>query len=84
MKEQISLFILITVVWTNSFGQNSDTLKTQTLDEVKVEALRINQDIQRLEPIKGTYIYSGKKTEVIDLSQKRCSADREIRQTNFF
>lgn len=70
MKEQISLFILITVVWTNSFGQNSDTLKTQTLDEVKVEALRINQDIQRLEPIKGTYIYSGKKTEVIDLSQK--------------
>lgn len=70
MKKHVNLFFLISVIWTTSFGQNSDTLKTKTLDEVKVEALRINQDIQRLEPIQGTYIYSGKKTEVIDLSQK--------------
>ena len=47
----------------------ADTSKTHQFNSVVVEGSR-NPDIQRLEPIKGTYIYSGKKTEVIDLAQK--------------
>ncbi len=53
------------------FGQNElDTIKSYILEPVILDAIRINQDIQRLEPIQGTYIYSGKKTEIINLSQK--------------
>ena len=60
-------FYLSTVL----FGQNDkDTIKSYILEPVILDAIRINQDIQRLEPIQGTYIYSGKKTEVIDLTQK--------------
>ncbi len=53
------------------FGQtNSDSLKTQTLPAITIEATKTARDILRLEPIQGTYIFSGKKSEVIDLSQK--------------
>ena len=67
-------FILTSVIIYFSsviFGQNDkDTIKSYILEPVILDAIRINQDIQRLEPIQGTYIYSGKKTEVIDLTQK--------------
>lgn len=70
MMKRLCLIIITLLFRAITFGQNtSDTLKTQTLSTVTVEALRINQDIQRLKPIQGTYIYSGKKTEVIDLTQ---------------
>lgn len=68
--KRLGLIIITLLFRALTFAQNtSDTLKTQTLSTVTVEALRINQDIQRLKPIQGTYIYSGKKTEVIDLTQ---------------
>jgi Fe(3+) dicitrate transport protein len=71
MMKGLGLITITLLFRTVTFGQNnSDTLKTQILNTVTVEALRINQDIQRLKPIQGTYIYSGKKTEVIDLTQK--------------
>jgi Fe(3+) dicitrate transport protein len=71
MMKGLGLITITLLFSTVTFGQNnSDTLKTQILNTVTVEALRINQDIQRLKPIQGTYIYSGKKTEVIDLTQK--------------
>jgi Fe(3+) dicitrate transport protein len=67
-----------------AIGQtSSDTLKTKTLDAVTVEALRINQDIQRLEPIQGTYIYSGKKNEVIDLTQKNVALTQKYARQIF-
>ncbi|MEO7174592.1 MAG: TonB-dependent receptor [Saprospiraceae bacterium] len=47
-----------------------DSTRHLILDPLTVEGLRINQDIRCLAPIQGTYIYSGKKTEVIDLTQK--------------
>lgn len=47
-----------------------DTLKTQYLPAISIEGSRTKQDITRLEPVKGTYIYSGKKSEVIDLTQR--------------
>lgn len=71
MNKQIPIISLATLIATSVFSQNhSDTLKTKTLEGITIEALRINQDIQRLAPIQGTYIYSGKKNEVIDLTQK--------------
>jgi len=52
-------------------GQNSvDSMRTQTLRPVRIDGVRIIQDIKRLEPVHGTYIYSGKKNEVIDLTQQ--------------
>jgi Fe(3+) dicitrate transport protein len=64
----ISIFLLIVAT---AFGQTrTDTIKTRELKAVTVEGSRISQDIQRLEPIQGTYIYAGKKTEVIDMTQK--------------
>lgn len=53
------------------FAQSpTDTTKIHNLNTVKVEAGGINPDILRLAPIQGTYIYSGKKNEVIDMTQK--------------
>lgn len=53
------------------FGQSAtDSTKARELNPAKVVETRIPLDIQRLEPIQGTYIYSGKKTEVIELTQK--------------
>lgn len=71
MIKYLSLIAFTLVFRISSYCQlNADTLKTQTLSTVTVEALKVNQDIKRLKPIQGTYIYSGKKTEVIDLTQK--------------
>ena len=57
-----------------AFGQiTTDTIKTHRLSPVTVEGSRIQQDILRLEPIQGTYIFSGKKTEVIDMTQKNAA-----------
>lgn len=65
-----SVFFLCILV-TKLPGQSSgDTLKTLEIKEITVQALRMQSDIQRLAPIKGTYIHSGKKTEVIQLSEK--------------
>lgn len=48
----------------------ADTIRRIELNPLTIEGSYINQDIQRLEAIKGTYIYSGKKTEIINLTQK--------------
>ncbi|NBX78979.1 MAG: hypothetical protein EBQ94_01130 [Flavobacteriales bacterium] len=55
-----------------SYGQlnKSDSLKTRNLLLVTIESKASTSDIQRLDSIEGTYIFSGKKTEVIELSQK--------------
>ncbi len=64
----ISITLLITAP---VFAQSTtDTVKTHVLRPVSVEANHIPLDLKRLEPIQGTYIYAGKKTEVIDLTQK--------------
>jgi Fe(3+) dicitrate transport protein len=67
-----NLLILATIFSTiHMLAQISiDTSKIQKLNAVKVEAAKISQDIHRLNPIQETYIYSGKKNEVIDLTQK--------------
>jgi len=58
----------------NALGQTpADTVKTRELNPVTVEGNRIPLDIHRLPPIQGTYIYSGKKTEVIDIADKNAA-----------
>jgi Fe(3+) dicitrate transport protein len=47
-----------------------DTSKIYDLPSITILGNQIKQDIQRLEPIKSTYIYSGKKNEVIEMTQK--------------
>ena len=67
----ISTALLITVT---AFGQiTTDTVKTYKLNPVTVKGIRTPLDIQRLEPIQGTYIHSGKKTEVIEMTQKNAA-----------
>lgn len=70
MKQLILIFIALFFAVT-SFAQTlSDTTKTHTLSPISIEGARINHDIEQLEPIQGTYIFSGKKNEVIHLTQK--------------
>lgn len=48
----------------------SDSIGSKTLPTVTIDAFRLPQDVRRLEPVQGTYVYSGKKTEVVELAQK--------------
>lgn len=67
---RLLLIATVTLITVSVFGQTlTDTSKTHQLSSVTVLGSRIAQDIQRLDPIQGTYIYSGKKTEVIDMAQ---------------
>jgi Fe(3+) dicitrate transport protein len=51
-----------------SFGQsNNDTTKITQLPDLIVFGKPISNNISRLEPIVGTYIFGGKKNEVIDI-----------------
>lgn len=73
MKRFLS-FITLNFLVVISFGQtNQDSINTLQIPQVTVEGTRILSDIQWLKPIQGTYIYSGKKTEVIDLTQKNAA-----------
>lgn len=47
----------------------ADTIITRILDSVSVKARMVNTDKNSLPDIAGTYLYAGKKTEVISLMQ---------------
>lgn len=70
MKQFLFLFAAIALAKSSAAQDPSDTIRTNDLAPIKIEVRRITTDIQRLDPIKGTYIFAGKKTEVIDLTQK--------------
>jgi len=79
MRSQIfvltCLILPITVV-----GQVSDTLRTKKLDEITIRGER-QADINRLPSIQGTYIWSGKKNEVIGISNLDANvAEKTARQ----
>jgi Fe(3+) dicitrate transport protein len=66
MNKKTTLFVvgLLTAGW--AFAQtHADTLKTQQLHEVNITTQR--ETIQRLPQVQGTYLWSGKKNEVINL-----------------
>lgn len=57
----------------------SDTLKPQTLAEIRIRAQR--ETIQRLPSVQGTYLWSGKKNEVINLENTEANiAEKTPRQ----
>ncbi|RZL99482.1 MAG: hypothetical protein EOO88_59570, partial [Pedobacter sp.] len=51
-----------------ALAQNTDQPKK--LDEVNINSISRQRDIKRLDSISGTYIFSGKKNEVVDLTNK--------------
>ena len=61
------LLLLITGITLTTFGQDkTDSVKTTHLEEVVVKSQRLF-DIERLPEKKGTYLWSGKKNEVINV-----------------
>ncbi len=65
----ILLVMLIVPFFYPLYGQN-DTLLYEELLPITIKATRTPVDIQSLEPVRGTYIFAGKKTEVVRLTQK--------------
>lgn len=66
LRSIITVFIFA----TRLAGQTNDTSIVHNLPAVTIISTQVKQDIQRLEPVRGTYIFSGKKNEVIELMQK--------------
>jgi Fe(3+) dicitrate transport protein len=67
MKKTL-LFLSITILWASSaYAQDTDTLETRRLSEVLVVGQNELNTVLRLPDIKGTYIWSGKKTEVVNV-----------------
>lgn len=58
----IGSFFLISIAW----GQESDTIRSKQLDEVEIKGKRL-YDLERLPAVQGTYLWSGKKNEVINI-----------------
>lgn len=59
----LTLFILLLSISTLA---QEDTLRSRKLDEVEVRSRRLH-DLSRLSETSGTYLWSGKKTEVISI-----------------
>ncbi|MFN4253564.1 MAG: TonB-dependent receptor family protein [Saprospiraceae bacterium] len=62
-KLYVNLFTAL--IASAGFAQTTDTLKDQTLREINVSSRR--ETIERLPQVQGTFIWAGKKTEVINL-----------------
>lgn len=64
--------LLISIVFVLLFSgiraQSPDTLKTKRLDEVVIKSYRLPTTITRLPEIQGTRLWTGKKNEVIQLT----------------
>ncbi len=66
MKNLHFLFLIL-VTFTN-YGQiKLDSSKINQLNEITVHGMEIHNRIDRLQPVSGTYLFSGKKTEVVSL-----------------
>lgn len=65
-----NLIIVFVLFVSQSFSQTgSDTIKVSSLDSVFITSLINNSLIKPLSDIQGTYIFSGKKNEIIPLGQ---------------
>ena len=70
VKEILRSIVTICIFTSRLAGQISDTSLIRSLPTVTILGNQVKQDVQKLEPIRGTYIFSGKKNEVIELMQK--------------
>ena len=70
MTKKDLLILGFLLAFSSAIGQTiSDTSKVRELRPVTVEGIVQRNSITRLEPIAGTYIFEGKKNEVISLTQ---------------
>ena len=67
---KLLLTVILAVMFFPAFAQKAVKDSSRTLDEVTIKSIRKHRDISRMDSIKGTFIYSGKKNEVINLSTK--------------
>lgn len=68
MRTTIVLLALCTT-WVSSIAQKKDTINIKELNPITIETSVQRNAINRLEPIAETFIFSGKKNEVISLTQ---------------
>lgn len=66
--KNITAIILAITCSHNLFSQKSDSLKAKLLDSVTIISYLREPTISRLNSIQGTYNFSGKKNEVINLT----------------
>jgi len=66
----VAIAINVTLSVTAAKAQNTTEDNPQKLKEVVVNSITKQRDIKRLDSIKGTFIFSGKKTEVIELTNR--------------
>ncbi|MDR6843449.1 TonB-dependent receptor domain-containing protein [Flavobacterium granuli] len=69
MKRILLSSIVFVLTISNLFSQTKDTITVNQLSTVTIDALLPRNTITRLDPVVGTYIFSGKKNEVISLTQ---------------
>jgi len=68
--KQIYIIALATFLSSAAFAQNISSEEAKKLKEVNINSISKQRDIKRLDSIAGTYIFSGKKSEVIELTNK--------------
>jgi Fe(3+) dicitrate transport protein len=80
MKHLILVSALVSTTITLA-QTKTDSIRSLKLQAVTIENVKTPSDIQRLESVQGTYIFSGKKNEVILMSQKNdATAEKYGRQ----
>ena len=77
------LLFCITNVRAQTAENTNDTLSPKTLDSVTVIYLLKQPNIATLQDVKGTYIFSGKKTEVINLQLTDADVSNKIARQVF-
>lgn len=55
------------VCYTNIYAQQTDSVKVQELNEVNILEQRYKNSVERLPLTQGTYLFGGKKSEVINV-----------------
>lgn len=73
MKRLLPFVAALLTTGSMAAQTEADTIKDVTLNPVSIVGNKATLDIKRLDPIQNTYIYSGKKTEVIDLVNRDVS-----------
>lgn len=81
MKNIVLIFFLL--MYTSVVvAQKADTLKTKELDSVTITSYLHEPSISRLENVQGTYNFTGKKNEVINVSVSDADVtNKSARQT---
>jgi Fe(3+) dicitrate transport protein len=67
---KLLLTVLLAVMFFPVSAQKAAKDSSRILDEVTIKSIRKQRDIGRMDSVKETFIYSGKKNEVINLSAK--------------